>query len=69
LIAATVADDLMVTSAIHDDAARKRSYELLAGAFGMAPLDRSCGSEPSRIDVSRNSRGTRACTRGFAVGT
>ena len=34
LIAATQADELMVTSMIFDHAARKHSYELLAQAFG-----------------------------------
>ena len=34
LIEATKADELMVTTMIFDHAARKRSYELLAKAFG-----------------------------------
>ena len=34
LLAATQADELMVTTMIFDHAARKHSYELLAGAFG-----------------------------------
>lgn len=33
LIAATKADEVMVTTMIHDHVARKRSYELLAGIF------------------------------------
>jgi alkanesulfonate monooxygenase SsuD/methylene tetrahydromethanopterin reductase-like flavin-dependent oxidoreductase (luciferase family) len=33
LLAATKADELMVTSMIFDHAARKHSYELLAQAF------------------------------------
>jgi len=33
LLAATKADELMVTTMIHDHAARRRSYELLAEAF------------------------------------
>jgi len=33
LIAATKADELMVTTMIFDHAARKRSYELLAKTF------------------------------------
>jgi luciferase family oxidoreductase group 1 len=36
LIADTKADELMVTTMIFDHAARKRSYELLAEAFGLA---------------------------------
>jgi luciferase family oxidoreductase group 1 len=36
LIKATDADEVMVTSAIYDHGARKRSYELLAEAFGLA---------------------------------
>jgi alkanesulfonate monooxygenase SsuD/methylene tetrahydromethanopterin reductase-like flavin-dependent oxidoreductase (luciferase family) len=32
-VEATGADELMVASAIHDHAARRRSYELLAGAW------------------------------------
>jgi len=35
LIAATQADELMVTSMIFDHAARKRSYELLAEVYGI----------------------------------
>ena len=37
LIAATRADELMVTSMIYDHAARKRCYELLAEAFAIKP--------------------------------
>ena len=37
LIAATRADEVMVTTMIYDHAARKRSYELLAQAFGLKP--------------------------------
>ena len=36
IVAATGADEVMVTSAIYDHAARKRSYELLAKEFGLA---------------------------------
>jgi luciferase family oxidoreductase group 1 len=35
LIAATKADELMITTMIHDHTARRRSYELLAEAFGL----------------------------------
>lgn len=35
LIAATQADELMVTTMIYDHASRRRSYELLAQAFGL----------------------------------
>ena len=35
LIAATKADELMVTTMIYDHAARRHSYELLAEAFGL----------------------------------
>jgi alkanesulfonate monooxygenase SsuD/methylene tetrahydromethanopterin reductase-like flavin-dependent oxidoreductase (luciferase family) len=35
LIAATKADELMITTMIHDHAARRRSYELLAETFGL----------------------------------
>jgi luciferase family oxidoreductase group 1 len=35
LIAATKADELMITTMIHGHAARRRSYELLAEAFGL----------------------------------
>jgi len=35
LIEATRADELMVTTAVHDHEARKRSYTLLAEAFGL----------------------------------
>lgn len=37
LIAATHADEVMITTMIYDHAARRRSYELLARAFGLAP--------------------------------
>jgi luciferase family oxidoreductase group 1 len=35
MIAATRADELMITTMIHDHAARRHSYELLAEAFGL----------------------------------
>jgi luciferase family oxidoreductase group 1 len=35
LIAATAADELMITTMVYDHAARKRSYELLAGVFAL----------------------------------
>jgi luciferase family oxidoreductase group 1 len=38
LIEATAADEVMVTTMIYDHAARRRSYELLAQAFGLKPL-------------------------------
>ena len=37
LVERTQADEVMVTTMIHDHAARKRSYELLAGEFGLRP--------------------------------
>jgi luciferase family oxidoreductase group 1 len=37
LVQAAGADELMLTSMIYDHAARKRSYELMAEAFGIAP--------------------------------
>jgi len=36
LVAATRADELMITTMVYDHAARKHSYELLAAAFGLA---------------------------------
>jgi luciferase family oxidoreductase group 1 len=36
LIAATQADEVMITTMIYDHAARRRSYELMAEAFGLA---------------------------------
>jgi alkanesulfonate monooxygenase SsuD/methylene tetrahydromethanopterin reductase-like flavin-dependent oxidoreductase (luciferase family) len=35
MIAATKADEVMITTMIYDHAARRRSYELLAEAFGL----------------------------------
>ena len=35
LAAETRADELMVSTVVHDHAARRRSYELLAEAFGL----------------------------------
>jgi luciferase family oxidoreductase group 1 len=37
LVEATSADELMITTMIHDHAARKRSYELFAEAFVLSP--------------------------------
>jgi luciferase family oxidoreductase group 1 len=37
LIAATAADELMITTMIYDHGARRRSYELMAAAFGLSP--------------------------------
>ena len=37
LIAATQADEVMITTMIYDHAARRRSYALLAQAFGLTP--------------------------------
>ncbi|MEA2938884.1 MAG: hypothetical protein QOC56_2388, partial [Alphaproteobacteria bacterium] len=37
LIAQTKADEVMVTTMVYDHAARRRSYELLAQAFGLRP--------------------------------
>jgi luciferase family oxidoreductase group 1 len=41
MIAATKADEVMITTMIYDHAARRRSYELLAEAFGLVPGFRS----------------------------
>jgi len=38
LLEATAADELMITTMVHDHAARRRSYELLAEAFGTAAV-------------------------------
>ncbi len=37
IIAATQADELMITTMLYDHAARRRSYELLADAFALVP--------------------------------
>ncbi|MCB1544361.1 MAG: LLM class flavin-dependent oxidoreductase, partial [Rhodoblastus sp.] len=39
LAMATRADEIMITSPIYDHAARKRSYELMADAYEIAPVD------------------------------
>jgi luciferase family oxidoreductase group 1 len=39
LIAETRADELMITTMVYDHAARRRSYELLANAFALMPVD------------------------------
>jgi luciferase family oxidoreductase group 1 len=44
LIEAAKADELMITSFIYDHAARKRSYELLAHAYGIAQPAESAGA-------------------------
>jgi hypothetical protein len=41
LIEATQADEVMITSAIYDHAARKRSYQVLAEYFITAPASAS----------------------------
>ncbi|HEY7030215.1 MAG TPA: LLM class flavin-dependent oxidoreductase [Thermomicrobiales bacterium] len=38
LVAATGADEVMILTTIHDHAARRHSYELLAAAFGLRPF-------------------------------
>jgi hypothetical protein len=47
LIAATRADEVMVTTMIYDHAARRHSYEVLAQAFGLpgaaAPAQAAAG--------------------------
>ncbi len=46
LVAATQADELMITSAIYDHEARKRSYTLMAAAYGIGdaqPRDAAAG--------------------------
>ena len=43
------ADELMVLTMTHDEAARRRSYELLAEAFGLEPTPvRDSRAEPTR---------------------
>ncbi len=37
LISATKADEVMITTMIHDHTARRHSYELLAEAFALQP--------------------------------
>ena len=48
LIEATKADELMVTTMIHDHGARRHSYEVLAKAFG---LQRAVQSTPVAVDA------------------
>jgi hypothetical protein len=36
LVSATRADEVMITTMVFDHAARKRSYELIADAYGLA---------------------------------
>jgi luciferase family oxidoreductase group 1 len=48
LVAATKADEVMVTTMIYDHAARKRSYELLAEVYGLAASPRL--SSPRKRD-------------------
>ena len=43
-IAATHADEVMITTMIYDHAARRHSYELMAQAFGLAGLERQVAS-------------------------
>ena len=46
LIEATQADEVMITTAIYDHAARKRSYELVAGRF-ISPALRKVATAPA----------------------
>jgi luciferase family oxidoreductase group 1 len=46
LIEATQADEVMITSFIYDHAARKRSYELMADAFGLAAGQERSAPQP-----------------------
>ena len=48
LVEATAADELMLTSAVYDHAARRRSYELVAEAFAA-----STGAGPNRTELQR----------------
>jgi luciferase family oxidoreductase group 1 len=41
VVGATAADEVMVTTMIYDHSARRRSYELLAEAFGLRPAGES----------------------------
>jgi luciferase family oxidoreductase group 1 len=43
LVARTGADELMVTTIVHGEAARLRSYELLASAWGLPPAPSAAG--------------------------
>jgi len=43
-IAATQADEVMITTMIYDHAARRHSYELMAQAFGLAEQERQVAS-------------------------
>lgn len=44
LIAATGADEVMITTMVFDHAARRHSYELLAAAFELRPATATCGT-------------------------
>jgi luciferase family oxidoreductase group 1 len=50
--AAARADEVMVTTAIFDPAARLRSCELLAQAFGLAPLPQTEGAAGGRVPAA-----------------
>ena len=47
------ADELMVTTSIHDPAERRRSYELLAQAFGLSRAVPATAAGRSRVAVAR----------------
>jgi hypothetical protein len=48
LAAATQADEIMITSPIYDHAARKRSYELMAKEYAIAPIGSAAGQARER---------------------
>jgi len=51
LIEATKADELMVTTMIYDHDARRRSYELLARAFGLSGAAPAAPVEPQAVQA------------------
>jgi len=51
LIQATQADELMVTTMIYDHDARRRSYELLARAFGLPGAIPAAPIEPQAVQA------------------
>jgi luciferase family oxidoreductase group 1 len=46
MIKATQADEVMITTMVYDHGARKRSYEIMAEAFGLSPSSLRCAAKP-----------------------
>jgi luciferase family oxidoreductase group 1 len=56
LVAETGADEVMINTVVHDHAARLRSYELLAGEFGLEELGKTGEARAENASTRMSSR-------------